>query len=71
MQPGVGNGQVWVVKREIVRDGTFIPYQEFLSGNEWIRGVDWYGFIGKQKAGIITKSRSHGFAIRASYNKPS
>ncbi|MFH7012321.1 hypothetical protein ACHRV5_10640 [Flavobacterium sp. FlaQc-52] len=52
--PGVGNGQVWVIKREIISDGTFAPYQEFLSGDDWIRGYIWYDLISKQKSGIIT-----------------
>lgn len=54
--PGVGNGQVWVIKREIISDGTFDTYQEFLSDNNWVRGYIWYDLIRKQKAGIITES---------------
>jgi len=54
--PGVGNGDVWVVKRQIISDGTFQPYQEFLSNDEWIRGNVWFGLIDKQKNGTITEA---------------
>jgi len=53
--PGAANGNVWVASRKIISDGTFQPYQEFLVGNNWIRGNIWFDLIEKQKAGTITE----------------
>ena len=54
--PGVGNGKVWVVSRKVISDGTFKPFQEFLTSDQWIRGNTWFDLIDKQKLGTITEA---------------
>ena len=56
LRSGLGNGNVWVIKKQIISDGTFKPYQEFLSGEDWIQANVWFDLIAKQKAGTISEA---------------
>ena len=42
--------------QETLRSGTFKPYQEFLSGEDWIQANVWFDLITKQKAGTISEA---------------
>lgn len=61
---GVGNGQFWVIKREIISNAIIIKYQEFLNRNNCIRGHIWYDAITNQKAGTITDTEKLIFKER-------